>query len=87
MKKKSIALRKKLFLGKETIVQLNSHAQLQLRGGNLVQEPANTSFDYRRCTTTIEEFRLSLEIQCNETESPVGCRTLLSFAVICVLGG
>lgn len=86
MKRKPIALQKKLFLGKETIASLNSHAQLQVRGGDLVSGPIDTSFDYRRCTT-IEQFRLSLEIQCAETESPVFCRTQPSFAIICPIGG
>jgi hypothetical protein len=86
MKRKPIGLQKKLFLNKETIASLNSHAQLRVRGGDLVQGPVNTSYDYRQCTTTIEVFRLSLEIQCAETESPVFCRTRPSVDLICPVG-
>ncbi len=91
MKKNPIALQKKLFLSKETIARLNSHAQLHVRGGNLVEGPVDTSFDYRRCTT-IEEFRLSLEIQCRETEKSGGlrnasffCRNLSDRHIACCL--
>lgn len=87
MKRSPIELKKKLFLNKETIACLNATAQRSVRGGDLVAGPVNDSFDYRQCTTTIEVFRLSLEIQCNETESPVFCRTRPSIDIVCRIGG
>lgn len=83
MKRKPIALQNKLMLNKATIASLNNLSQLQVRGGDLVQGPVDTSLDYRRCTT-IEHFRLSLEIQCAETESPVFCVTRPSIDLICI---
>lgn len=87
MKKKPIGLQRKLFLDKETIATLNATMQGRVRGGNLVQAPVNDSLDYRRCTTTIEQFRLSMEIQCNETEVPALCHTRVSYDIVCPIGG
>ncbi len=80
-------MQRKLFLNKETIATLNATTQARVRGGNLVQAPGNDSLDYRRCTTTIEVFRLSMEIQCNETEVPALCRTRVSYDIVCPIGG
>ncbi len=68
MKKKHLSLERKLCLTKVTIGNLNAQTQQQVNGGGLVEAPRpTTSIDYRRCNTTIEEFRYSYEVQCPDT--------------------
>lgn len=68
MKKKQLSLERKLYLNKVTIGYLNAKAQQLVNGGGLVAAPKpTTSMDYRRCNTTIEEFRYSYEVQCPDT--------------------
>ncbi|WP_118950950.1 class I lanthipeptide [Taibaiella helva] len=68
MKKKQMALSRKLWLNKSTIANLDVAGQQQLAGGDLVTAPQpTTTRDRQRCT--IEIFRLSYEIQCPATQT------------------
>lgn len=64
MKKKQLALTKKLLLNKSEISSLAAGKQQQLLGGDLVAGPKPDT-GYKQCT--IEVFRLSYEVQCPET--------------------
>ncbi|WP_118972266.1 class I lanthipeptide [Taibaiella koreensis] len=69
MKKKPMALGRKLFLNKSTIGSLDAASQQLLAGGDLVEAPKpTTTVDWQRCTT-IEVFRLSYEVQCPATQT------------------